>query len=766
MIAKKIFILVFIFFSVLKSLKADGLYYGYYQQTQNGTWQGYINSPITFSVENNSIVVVNPKNQGIVYITPSNYVILLNYGGQLAEPVPIVLNSPFNFSFQKEYYMDGNLVLTAEFNYSGFYYQDYLEGNLVLNVVAINPSYKPYQGIFYFSFLSGIISASTDKYVGYYVQKNNGNWNKFINSPFNITITDNKITFWNELNKDIVYIRSQSQFRKLPFGLQFAQPIPVTDGIPFHIEFTNYYMENGQTVLTENFTIDGTKNGFYIYGSMIGEIVALNPDYNSYQGTYLWDFEAGIERDIICEYGINPKNQLVSSNGGTYNFEVIAENECYWEIIQDVDWISNFSSSSGYGSAIISYFVLPNTEGIKRTGNIFLKDINGTVHSSLKVDESNLDCPKELNYYQVTGYPSKMAISGNYVYISSYEGGLRIFDVSNPLSPYEVGYFDDFIYSVDLEISENIAYLADLDNGVLILNISNPSSPNLLGQYYDYSSTFCIAISGNYVFIGTPLGKFKIVDVSNPQLPQKVGELGVSGAIRDIAISGNYAYLACEDYGLKILDISNPANPFQICTYDTQGWACSLFVQGDYCYLIDGDLRIINISNPYSPQEIYVYHTASCFYSIDMYGNYAYLLHCDLGLLIMDISDIYEPKEIGCYFLQNCPIQVMVYENLSFILDGNGGFQLFDLSCIMDCQINLGDVNENYSITSLDGSYLLQYIVGLGELSESQKCKADVNLNGSITSLDASDILKCVIGFCNGLPAEFLLSCQNHNNCL
>lgn len=82
-------------------------------------------------------------------------------------------------------------------------------------------------------------------------------------------------------------------------------------------------------------------------------------------------------------------------------------------------------------------------------------------------------------------------------------------------------------------------------------------------------------------------------------------------------------------------------------------------------------------------------------------------------------------------------------------------------SCIPD----LGDTNENGSITAIDASMILQYVTGLVTLTPSQQCKADTNENSSITSIDASYVLQCVAGLCSGLPSDFRLSCQSHGNC-
>ncbi len=136
-----------------------------------------------------------------------------------------------------------------------------------------------------------------------------------------------------------------------------------------------------------------------------------------------------------------------------------------------------------------------------------------------------------------------------------------------------------------------------------------------------------------------------------------------------------------------------------------------------------------------------------------------------MRLLILDLSTPFLPKEIGYYAFIGCPYQTAISFDFCFIADGNGGLQVFDVSCIIGCFANLGDVNDNGSITSLDASFLLQYIVGLIELTDSQKCKGDVNLSSSITTIDATYILQCSINLCSNLPSDFKNICYSNGNC-
>jgi len=62
--------------------------------------------------------------------------------------------------------------------------------------------------------------------------------------------------------------------------------------------------------------------------------------------------------------------------------------------------------------------------------------------------------------------------------------------------------------------------------------------------------------------------------------------------------------------------------------------------------------------------------------------------------------------------------------------------------------INLlwGDITGNGTVSSLDASRTLQYVLGMRELNDEQKRVADVTRSGEITRLDADLILRCAVG--------------------
>lgn len=135
----------------------DGKYFGYNQQTNNGDWEGFINSPLNVTVDNWQITAWDEDDMGIVYITPAKYVIMLGYGGVFDTPIPISDGEPFTIQYTLEYVDNaGKIVLTADFVIDGTLSCNYLTGTINATIKALYPDYKDFQGKYYWNFEAGM----------------------------------------------------------------------------------------------------------------------------------------------------------------------------------------------------------------------------------------------------------------------------------------------------------------------------------------------------------------------------------------------------------------------------------------------------------------------------------------------------------------------------------------------------------------------------------------------------------------------------------
>jgi hypothetical protein len=98
------------------------------------------------------------------------------------------------------------------------------------------------------------------------------------------------------------------------------------------------------------------------------------------------------------------------------------------------------------------------------------------------IDVSNKQEPKVIAEYKTEDdAPVRIAVTGNYAYVTWARYGLRIFDLSNPEKPKLVNQFDkDDGTAIDIKIQDNLAYYLDSCYGLSIMDIKNPSNPELI----------------------------------------------------------------------------------------------------------------------------------------------------------------------------------------------------------------------------------------------------------------------------------------------
>lgn len=149
---------------------------------------------------------------------------------------------------------------------------------------------------------------------------------------------------------------------------------------------------------------------------------------------------------------------------------------------------------------------------------IFL--ILGTPNNySIILDFSNPSNPIDVgrinNIYGAWG----TEIKGNFLYSSTSDFGLQVFDISDPLNTTETGKLD-LPTTIDLKIKENTAFLTHPRN-LYAVDISNPFAPQFLNQL-DGAGGFGIQIENNYAYTIT-FGRVVVTDISDINNLREVG---------------------------------------------------------------------------------------------------------------------------------------------------------------------------------------------------------------------------------------------------
>jgi len=232
-----------------------------------------------------------------------------------------------------------------------------------------------------------------------------------------------------------------------------------------------------------------------------------------------------------------------------------------------------------------------------------------------------------------------------FLYLSSKNAGLKIFDISNLSNPIEVstiptnslGNLD--VIQIIQEGSDLYLTLGDIWNtnqasGLAIIDVKNPLQPKVLDYYM------------------------------HP---------GSSGGAGSVFVQNGFAYLAAMRNGLIILDVQDKShivfksqvkfsNAFphkdstNVAAYNARG----IWVKDSIAYICydRGGLRLVDISDPLQAKQIVQYcyeplfDKATAYNAISIFDNYAFVSLDYYGMEILDISDPKHLKQVSWWHPQ------------------------------------------------------------------------------------------------------------------
>lgn len=199
----------------------------------------------------------------------------------------------------------------------------------------------------------------------------------------------------------------------------------------------------------------------------------------------------------------------------------------------------------------------------------------------------DLDSLKLVNTITTTQVPSghTVSIEGKYLYVngSRYKnGGITVFDLTNPVSPKFVGEYQTQ-YVHDCVIKNDTIYAAAIyGQGLDIIDATDKANMKRVSiTNYPYSGTHNTDVTEDkkYVFTtdeinsnpnqnGNLLRVWDRTDVTNLKLVSTYVARPKT-IVHNMHVKGKYGYLAHYSEGIRILDIRYPEIPVEVAHYDT-----------------------------------------------------------------------------------------------------------------------------------------------------------------------------------------------------
>lgn len=204
------------------------------------------------------------------------------------------------------------------------------------------------------------------------------------------------------------------------------------------------------------------------------------------------------------------------------------------------------------GNALAKIDTLIYTVGIDSTFNI--------------INVADPTDPKLVQTLAPIGYAYDIATDGDYAYVPTWQDGLVVIDVSDPLTPEVVANHFDVSYDDHVFLMGNHLYTG----GLTVINVADPLNPYVEGFYWGGGTAPAdIVVVDTLAYIAggdseLMIGMLEIGSVADPTNPYHVGSSAtISNEAQSVAVSGRTAFLT--DYAsLLAYDVSDPAAPLYL----------------------------------------------------------------------------------------------------------------------------------------------------------------------------------------------------------
>jgi len=215
------------------------------------------------------------------------------------------------------------------------------------------------------------------------------------------------------------------------------------------------------------------------------------------------------------------------------------------------------------------------------------------------VDVTDIAHPFPIGECDSVGMAVDAALFGNYAIVTNGYG-FSIIDVSNPESPQLVNMYSTSGFSLEVEVSGDYMYLSDREGGLKIYDISDIYNPILKSTYPeigDGRSRTYLALRGDIIALSVANAKVEFLDISNPEQPQFISEYPCTYTMYGLALNENIAVVAYNWYGIDIIDITDIKYPVSVAEHNTPYCVYDVAVNQDYLFVAD-DYSLLSFLSP------------------------------------------------------------------------------------------------------------------------------------------------------------------------
>ena len=271
--------------------------------------------------------------------------------------------------------------------------------------------------------------------------------------------------------------------------------------------------------------------------------------------------------------------------------------------------------------------------------------------------------------------PKKMTIHNDWMYALE-NSVLSVFDISNPLDmqavlkPYYGGTLDD------MERYNSVLYIAAGDGGLTVWNTSNPVEPALSMAIGVHEDVVDIVGDGECVYLGRTLGVMSLNGSADPAKQMRFASGKATGFCMD-GEQNTYVTFGYDGFGVYYAD-----GQYVAMDYITDSLTSVAALNGfAYCTARRGNaLLTIDCTVPGTLIRSYTNNALGYIDRVKVDENKIYATSFDKGLLLFDLSNPAEPELTGTFNTRSCFRDVAVGSNVVYGADGVNGLLIIDIS--------------------------------------------------------------------------------------
>jgi PKD repeat protein len=377
-------------------------------------------------------------------------------------------------------------------------------------------------------------------------------------------------------------------------------------------------------------------------GSTITFDASCSTDPDGDELEFLWDWGDGTTTGPSDE--LSATHEFLSE--GEFYVHLTVIDSAGWETVSDPDMFS-----IGYP---VSPELIASTDASGHASDaVFVKNhvyVLGGIHTEFEVIAALLIFeiegsgePALIGEALLPSSGVQLEVTDGYAYAADSQGGLVIFDISNPEEPFMTGSADTGT-TYGMEVRDGYAYLTgdpeDAYAWLTIVDVRDPNSPVIVGAEPGNYTASLIEVIGDYAYASKyyfgsgHLRTLWITDISDPSAPRVVGSFVFNNTLIDLESMGGYLCALTDGYPqmpLIVLDVSQPDKPVEIGSIGLDH-AYDLEVLGSYAYIasVTDDLVVVDLSDPTDPQVFSQVEAPGHAYHVAVDGNKAFLASDDL----------------------------------------------------------------------------------------------------------------------------------------